>query len=185
VKTCLKGFAIVAFSLFVIMVPGRILYYEYRLKVAICHDDAERVFDLIADGCDPDRLVNRYPLIVFAAKCGSLDVCRVLIESGASVDKEIEPRSRTALVYAILEGHNEVAEFLIKAGADIEREDSTGDTPIIWAVRRNRVRLVSLLLDRGANPNHENEFGMSAITSARDSVPAIKDLLQSYAETER
>ncbi|MDQ1004620.1 ankyrin repeat protein [Neobacillus niacini] len=47
--------------------------------------------------------------------------------------------------------------------------DNYGYTPLMGAVFMENKEMVQLLLEAGADPNFENEEGMSAITYAEDS----------------
>ncbi len=58
-------------------------------------------------------------------------------------------------------GSLKAAEQLLAHGADPNFEAGVRDSPLILAVRRNRLDLVSLLLNHGANPNYR---GLSAMT---------------------
>ena len=48
----------------------------------------------------------------------------------------------------------EAADLLISARANVDVSGEDGDTPLMWAIEKNDVRLVSLLLDSGADINH-------------------------------
>jgi len=59
-------------------------------------------------------------------------------------------KSFTALMLAAKCVYHGVARILLKAGADIENQDSDGNTPLLLAVRHNNRDLVRLLLLRHA-----------------------------------
>ena len=75
----------------------------------------------------------------------------------------------TALMFAIVRGHLEVVEQLIAAGAQINRADSRGATPLHLAVFLLDVPLVALLLTKGADKtavHSELELDASGIALA-------------------
>src|SRR6202012_1639665 len=63
--------------------------------------------------------------LMYAARQGSLDAARALIDAGASLDL-VDPDGTTALVLAIMNGHYDTAALLTEAGADPNIADSAG-----------------------------------------------------------
>ncbi|MCJ1358314.1 MAG: hypothetical protein MMC33_008313 [Icmadophila ericetorum] len=53
------------------------------------------------------------------------------------------------------------AELLLQAGADIERKDMRGRTPLAWAVVTENTKLAGLLLANGADMDAKDDFGVS------------------------
>jgi ankyrin repeat protein len=61
---------------------------------------------------------------------------------------------------AIGGGRVELAELLLDAGAEVERQHHLGTTALHWAAMRGQVDLAALLLERGADPNRAGrKFG--------------------------
>ena len=69
-------------------------------------------------------------------------ICR----SGANINAQTEETQETALTLACCGGFLEVADFLIKAGADIELGCST---PLMEAAQEGHLELVKYLLAAG------------------------------------
>jgi ankyrin repeat protein len=108
--------------------------------------------------------------LLFAARQGSLESARVLVEAGADVNVT-DPAGISALLSAIINGHYDVAGFLLEKGTDPDLADTDGRTALFAAVDMNTMpvsnvpmpkvignRLTSLdlidrLLSRGANVN--------------------------------
>ena len=61
-------------------------------------------------------------------------------------------RGQTALMWAAAEGHAQVVEELIRAGADIRYRLGTGYSPFLFAVREGHTQVVRTLLEAGASP---------------------------------
>ena len=53
-------------------------------------------------------------------------------------------------------------EALLQGGASINVSDQTGETPLIAAVHARNVGLVRLLLEKGADPDRNDNSGRSA-----------------------
>jgi ankyrin repeat protein len=70
---------------------------------------------------------------MYAAREGSLDAVRALIEFKADLNLT-EPDGTSALLFAMINGHYDVAEELVKAGANVNLADRTGMTPLYAAV---------------------------------------------------
>ncbi len=57
------------------------------------------------------------------------------------------------MMWAAAEGHVEVMEALMKAGADFKTPLPSGFTPLLFAVRDGRIEAVKALLEAGADVN--------------------------------
>ena len=71
--------------------------------------------------------------LMYAAREGSLDAVRALIEFKADLNLT-EPDGTSALLFATINGHYDVAEALVQAGANVDLADRTGMTPLYAAV---------------------------------------------------
>ena len=95
-----------------------------------------------------DELGNT--LLIEAAKQGHLDTSAYLLNSGADIDA-VDAMSRSALHWACGGGHLLEVELLLRRGAHM-RPDSTGATPLHFASRHGYERIVSILIEAGADP---------------------------------
>ncbi len=57
----------------------------------------------------------------------------------------------TPLVWAAIQGHEEVVKLLLERGADLEAKNHNGDTALMWASVMGHKDVVNFMLDRGAN----------------------------------
>ena len=70
----------------------------------------------------------------------------------------------------------DVIKALLEKGANIEVKDSSGYTPLLYALQQNvDVNIVRLLLDFGADTTAKSRFGKTAVDYAND--VRIRDLL--------
>ena len=83
-----------------------------------------------------------------------------LVNAGSNVN--VRARGlKTPFRSVVQEGSNEMLEFFLEAGADInERNGFRGETPLHFAAKEGREDVVTLLLDHGADPTVKlNIFG--------------------------
>ena len=134
----------------------------------------------------------------FAAAHGDLETIRLLVEAGADVDGKGDDHEVGVLGWATCFGEvrQEVAAYLLEHGAklnlwtaiSLDRADElramvAGDrsllaarmtrnqhrcTPLHHAVRKNRLRIVRLLLELGADPNARDATGATALATASE-----------------
>jgi ankyrin repeat protein len=108
--------------------------------------------------------------LMYAARQGSVDSARALIEAGANPDLT-DPDGTTATMIAIINAHFDLAAMLAEKGADLNVADSSGMTALYAAVdmhtlgpmlsrpapkvldKLDAAALVPILLKHGANPN--------------------------------
>lgn len=113
---------------------------------------------------------------------------------------KVEKNLNEALDIAIIEGYLDVVEELIKGGADINYVNKNEDTPLIIAIQharptaefspqaqeraksrwQQRQKIIQALLKAGANVNHVNKYGRTALMEAviEHDLHTVQNLLQ-------
>jgi ankyrin repeat protein len=166
-------------------------YGETALVWAVDENHADAAKVLIAHGADVnartnplERAKDRFGLegvltilphgnwtpLMYAARQGSVDAARTLVDAGANLNLT-DPDGSTALVLAIINGHYDTAALLAEKGADPNIADASGMAALYAAVDMNTlgevyghpghpstdkltaVELMKVLLEHGANPN--------------------------------
>lgn len=132
---------------------------EQDLLQAVRSMDARRVRECIAAGADVNVKDNigKTPLH-WAALCGYLDVCKVLLDADADLNTR-DKYGYTPLHEAALYGRLEVCKLLIDAGADVDAKTKTDSTPLSFAASKGHLEICELLLDAGADVNAKNTEG--------------------------
>ena len=69
----------------------------------------------------------------------------------------------TGLMGAAIWNHPEIADMLLKAGADINAQDKEGNTPLLRAFEQRSVQAAKLLVNNDARPNIPNNDGVSVM----------------------
>lgn len=92
----------------------------------------------------------------------------MLVKAGADI--EIEDKSgRTPLALACMLNCCETVKYLTKLGADVNKTDKEGYSCLLHAIEAGLYpdsEIVALLLSCGADPDHKNYFGQTALTTA-------------------
>ena len=73
-------------------------------------------------------------------------------------------RCYNALMYASQYDHPGIVKYLIAIGADLELEDSLGNTALIISAANNNYEIIKILVKAGAK--HKNNIGKTALTIA-------------------
>lgn len=84
------------------------------------------------------------------------------IQSGESFD-DIDEYGFTPLIECAITDNLEIAEELLARKVLVNKPDVTGRTALHWAVDNNNLKLSTLLLDHGANPNAYTNAGLSVL----------------------
>ena len=122
------------------------------LHEAVRAKDAQRLVLLLEAGqaVDETDFVLGTPLHVAVAQ-GSVPLAKILISHGADLEAPSEDRGARAIHLAANFGELEMLNLLLEVGADIEAKDQSGQTPLLLAAATNNLKIVTVLLDRGAN----------------------------------
>jgi ankyrin repeat protein len=139
--------------------------------------DAEMIDLLLKSGADPKRThpEGETPLMA-ASRAGSVPAVRLLLDRGADVNATDAFQHQTALMWASAEGHLEVVDTLLKAGANpniqahitsiTDRKNADhptgGFTALMWAARNGYEDVVRRLVKGGADLNSKNGDSASA-----------------------
>lgn len=97
------------------------------------------------------------------ARSGHLDKVKEALAAGVPVDT-VDSVDQTALIAAASKDQLEIAKVLLAHGADPNAHDPAGWTPLIHATYfGSSLDLISLLVDKGANVNAQNDRGVTAL----------------------
>lgn len=176
------------------------------LSTAITVRNIELVKVLLDHGADPNTTQHGNPVCTLALENRQEDIFRLLINKGAdptyrdffgknSLDKAIECRLDSIAIELLdrglqpnprfltfpnvcARGNVELVSRLLDLGIDVNEKDD-GNRGIISAVRENRVDVVRLLLDRGADPTLTDDHDRNAYDYANGK-PEILALLNEH-----
>jgi ankyrin repeat protein len=132
---------------------------DTALTVAVCEGNTEAVAILLSAGADfvkspNNRSVWNDSLLVTAAKSGNCTIVRQLLNAGAVVDPvgDDGDDDDRALGVAVEEGHVEVVQLLLEAGANVNARHGWAQGTILEeAATKGHSEIVRLLLRAGAD----------------------------------
>lgn len=106
-------------------------------------------------------------ILAYSASQERMDEMVYLVNKGIYIDEPDRFRN-TALMYASTNqmGDLEPVEYLVENGADVDIQNSGGDTPLILASSAGYSEIIEYLLDRGADINHQDVYGDTALINA-------------------
>ncbi len=128
------------------------------LAWAMLHQSPDGFAALLDAGADPATpAVGDDPVILMAAMADDPTYLKILLAHGVDVNKPRGRSHRTPLMAALMNDHTD-APFrqLLKAGADPDVTDKTGNTALHVAAEAGDYARVLALLNAGANPRARN-----------------------------
>ncbi|XP_069055397.1 ankyrin repeat and KH domain-containing protein 1 isoform X3 [Pleurodeles waltl] len=158
--------------------------FESPLTLAACGGHVELAALLIERGANLEEVNDEgYTPLMEAAREGHEEMVALLLAQGANINAQTEETQETALTLACCGGFSEVADFLIKTGADVELGCST---PLMEAAQEGHLELVKYLLAAGANVHAITATGDTALTYACENghTDVADVLLQTGADLE-
>ena len=140
-------------------VPGDLPAHGSYIKLA------DRKFEARPELASPDQVVTQEKLESW-------------LEEGADPNQELSN--------ALLSADVDRIKFLVSKGADVNKPDLQGWTPLTAAARQRKDKTIDLLVELGADPNKANANGLTPLAAAlmRDHVPSIKALIEHGADVE-
>ena len=102
--------------------------------------------------------------LILACYRGNTEVAKYLIDNVKDLD--YLSQEGTALSSLCINYNKELVEKILDKNANPNLQDSFGNTPLLWAVKRNNLELVSILLKHKADVNMKDSMGVSAFEYA-------------------
>ncbi|CAG2162007.1 unnamed protein product, partial [Oppiella nova] len=158
--------------------------FESPLTLAACGGHVELAMLLLERGANIEEVNDEgYTPLMEAAREGHEEMVALLLSQGADINAQTEETQETALTLACCGGFLDVADFLIKAGADIE---AGANTPLMEAAQEGHLDLVRHLINSGSNVNAMTSSGDTGLMYACENghTDVAELLLQAGADLE-
>ncbi|KAF3766108.1 hypothetical protein M406DRAFT_290475 [Cryphonectria parasitica EP155] len=114
---------------------------------------------------DDEKKEMLQKVLNIAASNGNVDQVNNILSGKAKkyVDVNAPDEDGTPpLIYASCFGHEAVVEALIKAGADVDKQDRNRWSALMWAMTNRHKQIAKLLLDHGASQDAKTSSGRTA-----------------------
>ena len=147
-------------------IPGR---FPINYAASLRRPDLVRV--LLQHGADLRCCsIDDHPFFI-AAHHGDVETMKVLLDFGNICDVNLcDDIGRTALAVASEHGFLPMIDMLLNAGADVDKANEIGFTPLHWAVGAGQAAVVKKLLDSGASTQFQSLGGRTALDMARQRI---------------
>jgi ankyrin repeat protein len=150
--------------------------------MAVKQDTPNPIQNLLRRGFDPNTVDPGGQTGLFIAlREPSPKVAQVLIDWPKTDVNRLNGKGESALMLAALTDQQDLAEKLIKKGADVNK---TGWTPLHYAATKGHLAIISLLLEQHAYIDAESPNGTTPLMMAAmyGTAAAVKLLLQEGAD---
>jgi ankyrin repeat protein len=139
------------------------------LTQAAARNDVAALRHLLANGHTADEGGDSWTALIWAARSGSVDAIKVLLDAGADVNlpgSTGDNWDATPLQHAILARRPAAVRLLLDRGADLHRGAGGSLTPLFLAAGDTDPAILKLLLARGADPSVEDKNGATPLSRA-------------------
>ncbi|QDT74509.1 ankyrin repeat domain-containing protein [Lacipirellula limnantheis] len=149
---------------------------------AVQNGDRDALQAALSAGSDFDAMddVSGESALAIAAREGSLELVRALLEAGADPNSPLT--TAWPLGNAAIEGHCDVVELLLDYDADIDATDECGNSALASAAAAGRLEVVEQLVEAGARPRQKGSQGRRPIVmAAENGHQTVVDYLKQFA----
>ena len=136
-------------------------FYRTPLFIASWNGHLPVVRYLVEQGAEKEVVdMNGFTPLITASYHGHVAVVSFLLEQGVDKDKA-DRYDRTTLFWTVVHKGNanvqlEVAMLLVAYGADMDKANEWGQSPLLYATMNGHFELARYLLEQGANRNIAN-----------------------------
>jgi len=166
-------------------------YYEdpsAKLWDGVYKNNYKKIEEAFKEGADVNmKNDNGAWFLLVASGHGNARMVNLLLEKGIDVnitdDYDYNNNNNTALSTAVINAKYDIVELLIEKGADINKENNKGYTPLIHAIRFEDYDIVQLLLEHPyINIEHYVDTIFNQLRVVEE-VTWIPYLIEKYIET--
>lgn len=153
-----------------------------RTPVAHVRDAAVAEF-LFERGVDP-KSEGAKDCLQRAAQRGNKELIQVFFKRGVGINDPVDDSEDTLLHRAVALREKDMINWLIEQGADPQKGNRNGATPLLYTVDHADDTIMKLLLSQGAKPDGTGKKGSTPLSYAahRGKLEAVKALLAAGAD---
>ena len=132
---------------------------------------------------DKEKQVKLRQLIITVA-CGDIKQVKKFIKNSEEYINLRDKLGNTPLMTAVEAGNVQIAEMLIKSGANTNLPNKKGNTALMEAISHpqyaNRYAMIKMLLRNGADANYIGKYGRTPLYLCKLYQPRYINLLRRY-----
>ena len=134
---------------------------KMALDFAIKNDNTDILSVLAEKAAHKDMYIEDKPLLFFAIENDYKKLVELLVEKGAHKTARYDGntfKKMTPLFYAVMKGNNDIVLFLLKSKVPVDegaRFKKQNVSPLDFAIKNNKKELASILMNNGADINHD------------------------------
>ena len=98
-----------------------------------------------------------------AASKGNINQLENLLSKGVSIDAQRHKTGITPLILAVSRGQNDAVRYLLKNGAQVDRQASDESSPLHFAALYGRSEIARRLIENGAEPHIRRDDGITPL----------------------
>jgi len=119
-----------------------------------------------------------------AVQQGEIDRVKTLVQENSELANLADENGQTPLHFAVAGGQNEIAEFLVSKGADINALNAVSQSVLLYGAYFDNAEITELLIAKGATLNDQDAFGRAPLHYAarQHSLGALLPLIENGAE---
>lgn len=146
---------------------------DYALLIAVSRGKTKEVKTALANGANPNVIIDDYPAIIFAIDriYDEGRIFKLLLNAGANVNAICSNEEHSTFRYpytalhAAAKGNSiDIIRTLLNAGANVNVQDNvTGQSALLTAAYNGAGDIVLLLIKSGADVNLEDKEGKTAL----------------------
>lgn len=149
-------------------------------------DPLDMIVEALEDGANLFVTMDGVDILTYAVNKENIDLVEFLLEvsyKGKKFDLDKLVTSKDTLLTKVLRSpfvHPDLAEMLIKAGADVNKLDKEDVSPLILAVQHEKTSDIQLLIEHGADINYltpNTKVSPFLVACQGTSVPTVKMML--------
>lgn len=165
--------------------------YGSLLNIAVYNGNIDIIKYLIEKGADVNHIygeideddnLGQSTSLLDAILQDNLEIVKLLVENGATLSTP--PSLHSSILHKLFS--IDILKYLLEKGAQVDALDHERYTPLMRHIESSDINddFLKVLLDAGANPNHENAYGTTALDMLLSenhiiNIPRIK-LLRKY-----
>jgi ankyrin repeat protein len=168
--------------------------------ILACRKGDSKIIKCLVENC-PDQKRVKYvnhkdnhneTSLISSILNGNLEIVKYLVENGANVIDKDEKETNLMWACSIKTNSFEIVKYLMEKISEeldheelvkyVNSENSLRDTSLMWACSNGNLEVIKYLVEKGANVNHENNYGETSLTRASvGNLEVVKYLVENGA----